>query len=169
MTAFCDRKKAVRRNPVDHVTNCCHSLSRFVTVALPAHTSFSPLQYLWSWQRLYNREAETGAPMFQKALSVYVRDSGHIKYLCFADRNLIQAYVQRESNQQSLYSLYSLCSIVHWSFFLICRMCTSLYINTARYLERLEIFSNTSYWARSICHWGKQVNYWGDYFSNHSG
>lgn len=36
--------------------------------------------------------------MFQKPLSVYVWDSGHINYLCSADRNLIQAYVQRESN-----------------------------------------------------------------------
>lgn len=52
---------------------------------------------------------------------------------------------------------------------LICRMCTSLYINAARYLERLEIFSNALYCVCSICHLGKQVNYWRDYFSNHCG
>lgn len=149
------------------VTVVSHCLDGWF-VGLPAHTSFSPLQCIWSSERLYNSKAETGAPMFQKPLSVYVWDSGHINYLCSAD--LIQAYVQRESNQQSLYSLYSLCSIVHWSSFRFAG-CVLVYIliNAARYLERLEIFSNASYCVRSICHLGKRVNYWKDYFSNHSG
>lgn len=73
----------------------------------------SPLQCLWSLERIHITKAETGAPVLEKPLGVCERDSGHINYLCSADRNLIQAYVQRESNQQLLYSLYSLCSIVH--------------------------------------------------------
>lgn len=114
-------------------------------------------------------QAESGAPNVSESLQCVRVRLGAASTIHIVQTATSFRHTFKDKVSSSRYTACTHYAVLYIDPRFICWMLTSLCFSCARYLERLQIFGKASHCARSICHLGKQVNYWGDYFFNQSG